>query len=85
MFGPIKLGYYIEVSVPIHECDRSYLCVRDNDFATSYDFSIVFLNCSDSVVFLFFHLSMLFKQGVITNDTTVEAVRLLRDHRYVNI
>jgi len=46
---------YFEVAVP--NCTKSgqwavtYLCVRGIDFASFCDFSIVFWNCSDSVVF----------------------------------
>jgi len=29
-----------------------YMCVRVIDFASFYDFSITFWNCSDSVVFV---------------------------------
>jgi len=35
-----------------------YLCVRGFDFASFYDFSIGFLNCSHSVVFFSFYYNI---------------------------
>jgi len=35
--------------------DVMYLCVRDIDCASFYNFSIGFGNCSNSVVFFIFH------------------------------
>ena len=36
-----------------------YLCVRGIGFASLYNFSLGFLNCSDSVVLFIFHFSSL--------------------------
>jgi hypothetical protein len=36
-----------------------YLCVKDIDFASFYDFDIWFYNFSDSVLFLFFFILLL--------------------------
>jgi hypothetical protein len=33
-----------------------YLCAMGIDFVSSYDFSIGFWNCSDSVAFFIFHI-----------------------------
>ena len=46
------------VPVPSQESERPciIICVRILDFASFFDFSIVFLNCSDSVVFFVFLL-----------------------------
>ena len=46
------------VPVPSQESERPciIICVRILDFASFFDFSIVFLNCSDTVVFFVFLL-----------------------------
>ena len=46
------------VPVPCQESERPciIICVRILDFASFFDFSIVFLNCSDTVVFFVFLL-----------------------------
>ena len=46
------------VPVPCQESERRciIICVRILDFASFFDFSIVFWNCSDSVVFFVFLL-----------------------------
>ena len=44
---------FIEVPVSSQENEWSSICVLEESiFASLYDFSIVFCNCSDSVVFL---------------------------------
>jgi len=45
-----------------------YLCVRGIDFASFYDFSIGFWNCSDSVVFFYWILELFRQCGIFLLD-----------------
>ena len=60
--------------------------VRGIDFACLYDFSIVFWNCSSSVLFLVFHfipsLSMLPSMKVAFNDDWVEYCVRIQPYHY---
>ena len=53
----LTLPLFTEVPVPSQESEQSCVCVLVGiDFASFYDFSIGFWNCSDRVVFFFFVL-----------------------------
>ena len=49
---------FIEVPVPGKESARSYLCVRDLDFASFHDFVPIFWNYFNGVVFYCFYISL---------------------------
>ena len=57
-FGPTKLfnhaTLYWSFWTKSGKWTVMYMCPRDIDFVSFYDFSIEFWNCSDSVVFLVF-------------------------------
>jgi hypothetical protein len=42
---------FIKVRVPTQENERSRIYERNIDFAPFYDFAIVFLNCSNGMLF----------------------------------
>jgi len=54
---------YIEVPVPTEECEWSCICMLGlSNFASIYDLSIGYWNCSDNIVFFVFHFFFLLLQ-----------------------
>ena len=47
--GGLTPSLFIEVPVSSQESERSCICVSDIDFASLYDFSIDFWNCSEEL------------------------------------
>ena len=49
--------FFIEVSVQRQDNDRSCICARCIDCTSSYEFTVVFRKCSDSVLCFVFHFT----------------------------
>jgi hypothetical protein len=61
----LTLPLFTEVPVPSQESEHSCVCVLVGiDFASFYDFSIGFWNCSDSVVFFYWVLELFRQCGI---------------------
>jgi hypothetical protein len=60
LFSMIKKKSAEDQQLVVEFNDCLFMCVKSIDFAPFYDFSIVFWNCSDSVVFFIFHFIRIF-------------------------
>jgi hypothetical protein len=81
---------FIEVPIPIHECERScVLYARGINFSFFYYFAIGFWNCSESMVFLAFFFILFYFMDIIIPVFVIYLFcipyRTQEDHRYTKI
>lgn len=57
--------YLNEVSLPSQESGHVYMCLDAMNFPPFYDISIVFLNCSDNVLYFVYTYGMIYSSAAL--------------------